>query len=349
MRIRVPVTPLVNKIHTPSKVILLGLFVAALLAPLPYVLIAPSNPDDVLGKLISIDGVPTFQDRAKDKTIKSRLFITSVLVTNPNSYISGGEILLNWISGDTAVLPHDSVFPPEKTEAQVTAENTADMKNSQSEATAASLSYLGYDLKSAVEITDIKIESDAFKKLRKSDRIVSVAGTRITKASDIRDALKAKKVGDLVAITVARDNLTFLVKLMANSEGAPVVGIFVSNSYDFPISVKFNLERTGGPSGGLIFSLGIIEKLAPEDLLRGRKVAGTGTIDAAGNVGPIGGINEKLIGAAKAGATIFLAPEANCVDLTDIPKGLIVIPVKTLKAAVSVLQSENPATFSGCK
>ena len=136
---------------------------------------------------------------------------------------------------------------------------------------------------------------------------------------------------------------------MANSEGAPVVGIFVSNSYDFPISVKFNLERTGGPSGGLIFSLGIIEKLAPEDLLRGRKVAGTGTIDAAGNVGPIGGINEKLIGAAKAGATIFLAPEANCVDLTDIPKGLIVIPVKTLKAAVSALQSESPATFSGCK
>ena len=83
-----PVTPLVNKIHTPSKVILLGLFAAALLAPLPYVLIAPSTPDDVLGKLISIDGVPTFQDRAKDKTIKSRLFITSVLVTNPNSYIN---------------------------------------------------------------------------------------------------------------------------------------------------------------------------------------------------------------------------------------------------------------------
>ena len=344
MRIRVPVTPLVNKIHTPSKVILLGLFAAALLAPLPYVLIAPSTPDDVLGKLISIDGVPTFQDRAKDKTIKSRLFITSVLVTNPNSYISGGEILLNWISGDTAVLPHSSVFPPEKSEAEVTAENTADMKNSQFDATAASLNYLGYNLKSAVEITDVKTESDAFNKLRKSDRIVSVAGTRISKASDIRDALKAKKVGDLVAITVARDNLTFLVKLMANSEGAPVVGIFVSNSY-----VKFNLERTGGPSGGLIFSLGIIEKLAPEDLLRGRKVAGTGTIDAAGNVGPIGGINEKLIGAAKAGATIFLAPEANCVDLTDIPKGLIVIPVKTLKAAVSALQSESPATFSGCK
>jgi len=345
----VPITPLVNKIHTPSKVILLALFAAALLAPLPYVLIAPSIPDDVLGKLISIDGVPTFQDRAKDKAIKSRLFITSVLVTNRNSYISGGEILLNWVSGSAAVLPHSSIYPPQKTEAQVSAENTADMKNSQFEATAAALKYLGYNLKSAVEITDVKTESDAFEKLLKSDRIVSVAGTRITKASDIRDALRAKKVGDLVEITIARKNLTFLVKLMANTEGAPVIGIFVNNSYDFPISVKFNLERTGGPSGGLIFSLGIIEKLTPEDLLHGRKVAGTGTIDAAGNVGPIGGINEKLIGAAKAGATIFLAPAANCIDLTHIPKGLQVIPVKTLTEAVSALRNENPATISGCK
>ncbi|MSX44664.1 MAG: PDZ domain-containing protein, partial [Actinobacteria bacterium] len=300
MRIRVPITPLVNKIHTPSKVILLALFVAAFLAPLPYVLIAPSTPDDVLGKLITIENVPTFQDRAKDKNLKSRLFITSVLVTNPNSYISGGEILLNWISGDTAVLPHDSIFPPQKTEAEVTAENTADMKNSQHDATAASLNYLGYNLKSVVEITDVKSESDAFKKLQKGDQIIAVDGIAITKTTDIRDVLKNKKVGDLAAIKIARDNLTLQIKLMANSAGAPVVGIFVTNSYDFPISIKFNLERTGGPSGGLIFSLGIIEKLTPEDLIHGRKIAGTGTIDAAGNVGPIGGINEKLIGAAKA-------------------------------------------------
>ncbi|MSZ00385.1 MAG: PDZ domain-containing protein [Actinobacteria bacterium] len=349
MRIRVPITPLVNKIHTPSKVILLALFVAAFLAPLPYVLIAPSTPDDVLGKLITIENVPTFQDRAKDKNLKSRLFITSVLVTNPNSYVSGGEILLNWISGDTAVLPHDSIFPPQKTEAEVTAENTADMKNSQHDATAASLNYLGYNLKSVVEITDVKSESDAFKKLQKGDQIIAVDGIAITKTTDIRDVLKNKKVGDLAAIKIARDNLTLQIKLMANSADAPVVGIFVTNSYDFPISIKFNLERTGGPSGGLIFSLGIIEKLTPEDLIHGRKIAGTGTIDAAGNVGPIGGINEKLIGAAKAGATIFLAPAANCVDLTHIPKGLLVIPVETLKAAVSALKSENPATISGCK
>lgn len=343
-----PITPLVNKVHTPSKVILLALFALAFIAPLPYVLIAPSVPDDVLGKLISIKGVPTFQDRAKDKSIKSRLFITSVLVTNPDSYLSGGEILLNWISGNTAVLPHDSIYPPDVSAAEVSAENSADMKNSQFDATAASLNFLGYNLKSVVEVTDIQSQSDAINKLKKADRILSVDGVAITKTTDIRDALKNKKAGELVEIKIARDNLTFLVKLMANSSGVPVIGIFVANSYDFPISVKFNLDRTGGPSGGLIFSLGIIEKLTPEDLLHGRKVAGTGTIDADGKVGPIGGINEKLIGAAKAGATIFLAPAANCADLTHIPKGLLVIPVKTLTEAVSALRIENPVTISGC-
>ncbi len=105
------------------------------------------------------------------------------------------------------------------------------------------------------------------------------------------------------------------------------------------VTATISVKDTGGPSGGLIFALGIIEKLTSEDLLAGRVIAGTGTIDPSGKVGPIGGIDEKLIAAKRSGATIFLAPSDNCEDVHHIPAGLSVYSVSTLKEAVKVLQN----------
>lgn len=104
------------------------------------------------------------------------------------------------------------------------------------------------------------------------------------------------------------------------------------------VTVSIKLKNTGGPSGGLVFALGIIEKLTSEDLLAGRTVAGTGTMDRAGHIGPIGGIDEKLIAARRAGATAFFAPSENCDDVHHIPEGLTVYSVSTLREAVSVLK-----------
>ena len=102
--------------------------------------------------------------------------------------------------------------------------------------------------------------------------------------------------------------------------------------------IKFDLPNTGGPSGGLIFALGIIEKLDSNQLVKGRVIAGTGTINKKGLVGPIGGIEDKLIGAKRAGATLFIAPIDNCIDIANIPKGLQVIAVSTLADAVELLK-----------
>lgn len=110
----------------------------------------------------------------------------------------------------------------------------------------------------------------------------------------------------------------------------------------FPFEISITLKNTGGPSGGLIFALGIVEKLTPKDLLSGRVVAGSGTINKSGKVGGIGGIEEKLIAARRAGATVFLASSENCKDIENIPSGIKVYSVATLKEAVSVLEnSEN--------
>lgn len=116
-----------------------------------------------------------------------------------------------------------------------------------------------------------------------------------------------------------------------------------STKYIFPFPVDISLKDTGGPSGGLIFALGVVEKLTPEDLLRGRVVAGTGTISIDGRVGAIGGIDDKMIAAKKAGATIFFAPAANCADVTHIPSGITIYSVKTLAEAVGVLKNSKTA------
>ena len=101
---------------------------------------------------------------------------------------------------------------------------------------------------------------------------------------------------------------------------------------------QFDLPNTGGPSGGLIFALGIIEKLDSSQLVKGRVIAGTGTINKKGLIGPIGGIEDKLIGAKRAGATLFIAPIDNCIDIANIPKGLQVVAVSTLADAVELLK-----------
>ena len=117
--------------------------------------------------------------------------------------------------------------------------------------------------------------------------------------------------------------------------------------------IKFDLPNTGGPSGGLIFALGIVEKLNKAQLINGRLIAGTGTINKKGEVGPIGGIEDKLIGAKRAGATLFLAPIDNCVDIANVPNGLQVVAVSTLAQAVTLLKEPAQALarlpkLSGC-
>ena len=113
--------------------------------------------------------------------------------------------------------------------------------------------------------------------------------------------------------------------------------------------IEISLAKTGGPSGGLAFAIGIVELLTSENILQGRSVATTGTIDRNGNVGSIGGVAEKILAAKKVGATLFLVPQGNCKDLAPnvatIPKGIKVAAVSTLKEAITALNSKDP---QGC-
>jgi PDZ domain-containing protein len=102
--------------------------------------------------------------------------------------------------------------------------------------------------------------------------------------------------------------------------------------------ITFKVSKTGGPSGGLVFSIGLVELLTEMDLMQGRHIAGTGTIDNRGVVGPIGGINEKILSAKKVGATVFFAPVGNAEEIANTPDGIKVITVATLAQAISYLE-----------
>jgi PDZ domain-containing protein len=328
------------------------LTIATLAAPIPYVFFKPGVPDNVTAGLIEINDVESYDANGK-------LYITSILVTNPNSPVFGAETLYNWAIGPHVVLPREVVYPPAVEGRVIERDSRAEMSGSKVTATAAALSYLGYEFEEIYFISQVREYSDAKGKLEPGDRILIVDGDTINEIEEIRSAYSDKSVGDVIEIEVEREingetqKVVERVRLVSNQEpGAdpdrPAIGILVGTTAKFPVDIDFNIRGVGGPSAGLIFAVGVVEKMTPEDLLRGRKIAGTGSISPSGQVGAIGGIEEKMIGASRKGATIFLAPRENCPDIKHVPDGLKVIPVSTLSEAIAALRAPDDFRFPTC-
>lgn len=346
------ISPLRYRWSFPAKFFFYLLTIATLLAPIPFVFFKPGVPDNVAGKIISIKDAKTYP-------INGKLFITSILVTNPDSPVFGAETLVNWAIGPHVVLPKESVYPPIKPAQKIERDSRNEMESSKVTSTAAALRYLGYDFDEVYYVSDIRDYSDAIKKLKIGDVITEIDGKEINQIEEIRTSYAKKSIGDSLLITVERKDkngkvtpVTTRVILVENldieEKERPAIGILVGTSARFPIDVDFNLPGVGGPSAGLIFAVGIVEKLTEEDLVRGRKIAGTGTITASGKVGGIGGIEEKMVGASRIGATIFIAPRENCPDIEHVPKGLKVIPVSTLSEAIEALRAPDNFQHASC-
>jgi PDZ domain-containing protein len=142
-------------------------------------------------------------------------------------------------------------------------------------------------------------------------------------------------------ILVVRDGKELVIDITPEFKvDAYVIGAMIGYTYDFPVEVSVQLGNVGGPSGGLMFSLGILDALTPGSLAGENHVAGTGTISPSGQVGPIGGIGLKMIAARNAGADLFLAPVGNCDEVIDsVPEGLSVVAVRDLSQAKSAVES----------
>jgi PDZ domain-containing protein len=178
--------------------------------------------------------------------------------------------------------------------------------------------------------------------LRPGDVFTSVDGQPVTSVSKLLELIRAKPVGTALTVGYLRDGQAATARITTRTDngGPPRIGVEPDQKQPHPFDLTFNLGEIGGPSAGLMFSLGIIDKLKPEDLTGGKIIAGTGTIDDEGRVGPIGGIAQKLVGAKSAGAQVFLVPADNCAEaVANAQPHLPLLKVATLDDALGALES----------
>lgn len=295
-----------------------------------------SDGDDV--PLISVSGAETYP------TAGALDLLTVQVVGSRERTPSWFELALAWFDPAKAVLPLDDVFPEGQTTEQRNQESAVMMVDSQKEATAAALTELGYDVQAMVRVYSLTDDSAAQGILEPDDIIRAANGQAITETDELRSIINAGE-GAPVELTVERAGETLtetVTPTLTTVDGKDtwLIGVTTLHDYDFPIDVTIQLDNVGGPSAGMMFALGIIDTLSEGELNGGEQVAGTGTIDAAGTVGAIGGIRQKLYGAKDAGAEWFLAPESNCDEVVGhIPSGLRVFSVATLDDALTVLET----------
>ena len=331
-----------------ALIVALIALVALTFLPTAYVIQRPGPVYDTLGTaqgadgedvpLISIDGAETYE------TGGSLNLLTVQVVGNRERTPSWFELLLAWMDPSRAVVPIDSVFPEGVTTEQRDEQNAALMVNSQHEATAAALQELGYDTGAQVTVVEAADDSPADGLLEPDDVITAIDGTAVTSANGLRESIQ-KAEGDPVDLTVLRDGAAQQVEITPALSGEGdeqtwLVGITLTTEYDFPFDVTIQLDNVGGPSAGMMFALGIIDELTPGELTGGEDIAGTGTIDADGSVGAIGGIRQKLYGAEEAGADYFLAPASNCDEVVGhVPDGIRVFRTATLDESLTILET----------
>jgi len=331
--------------------------VGVYLQPVPYAEMTPGPTFDTLGSyqgtpLVTINGHQTFKT-------DGQLRMVTVGVSSQDYQMPLGTALIGWLSSDEAIVPKETIYPPGTTQQQSDQQNAVEFTDSQDAAITAALGALGIKPSgSEVVVAAVTSGSPADGKLDAGDVIKSVDGTAITTGGDagmaqVQNVIQKLTPGQQVAVVVSRagKQQTVTMSTTKNSSGKAAVGIAVETENTFPFNVSIQLNGVGGPSAGMMFALGIIDKLTSGGNITGGKVvAGTGTIDANGVVGAIGGIQMKTIGARRDGATVFLAPADNCADAkANLPAGLELAKVSTLQDALTALADVRAGkTPPGC-
>jgi Lon-like protease len=322
---------------------LIGLVLALNFYRLPVVALSPGPMEDVLARL-KVEGSRVYGSEGK-------LYLTSVGIDDNVRFY---EALLDMANRDVELLPRERLYPEDQDTTEIDEENAVLMDRSKETATVVALREVGYRIEpSGVEITQVVSGAPADGRLAAGDRILAADGRAVDSIEEVRAAITRHRSGERVAFRVRRGqaekNVSVPVRLADNQ---PRVGILLRDLFpDLPVKVTIETENNiGGPSAGLMFTLSIIDKLTPEDLTGGRRIAGTGEIALDGSVGPVGGVAEKLIAVRRLGVTTFLIPAGNCASVRGrIPDGLRLVKVAKIGDALRFLRdAQAAATAPGC-
>lgn len=331
---------LVSRRSQTFTIALLALLLAGLVASLvqvPLVSLGPGPTYNTIGEeagksVVTVTGRPVYPTTG-------HLQMTTVGVTDDLRALTA---LKAWADPSEELVPRSAIYPPDKTNEQVQKENTAQFDESENNAEIAALTYLKQPVK--VVVGPVSPGAPAGNVLKEGDQLLTVKGTDVTSPEQVRQILTTTRPGDDVVIRYQRGNAAPVegtVRVGSRPDGPQgFLGISPEGRPLDPNQIVISLGDVGGPSAGLMFALAVIDKITPDDLAAGKFIAGTGEIYPTGDVGPIGGIRLKLLGARHDGATDFLVPAANCAEAAaHTPDGLHLIKVATLADAVAALKA----------
>jgi Lon-like protease len=321
--------------------ILLAVFLLVIIGwnvTLPYVVWSPGPVPEIVS-MITVDGATTYP-------VKGNLYMLTVSQQDVNPY----ELVAAWRDPTVDVIPREAVRPvgqsPE--EYQRVAQN--DMVESKDTAVYVALTHLGYDVSysgDGVYVSTVLEDTPAASVLQVGDVITAINGQEVDLATDAVALIQAHSIGDTITLTIQRGAQTIDVDvtLVPNTqdETRPMVGFGASTynlSYVFPFEVDIDSTNIGGPSAGMMYTLAVIDVLTPDDITKGHRIAGTGTIASDGTVGAIGGVRQKVEGAEAAGAEYVLVPKDNYEDaLTADVSNIQIVEIGTVDDALSFLSS----------
>ena len=279
--------------------------------------------------------------------IAGQFFLVTVVSQAP---IAAGEWVLGHIDPAIQIVPPEQVTPKNTTPQQQAKQDYQMLFDSETTAIAVGLKLAGYTtavVSKGVRVDSILAGSHANGLLQVGDIITGLNGTPIQTTDDLINGIKTQTSLSAVhlSLTRAQQQLKVDVPLMAPAapNGTPKLGVQIEPAgFDykppFPISIQTD-KISGGPSAGLIFTLTVYNSLAPINLTGGRRIAGTGTINLDGSVGPIGGVKQKIFAAEAVGATYFLCPVENYADAVSVAKTIKVVKIATVEQAVDFLRS----------
>lgn len=335
----------------PTAGIALALVLALVfsLVPIPFVVYSPGPTFDVLGKqgqtaILQVEGAQSGEQQ--DPATGQLRMVTISELGGPGSAVTAMDILRAWIRPGYSVYRYSDIYPADITADQIQQASSAQMQSSHSTASVAALEYLGYDLPTVITIVGASEDMDAHGKVQPDDVLLSITTADgvehpMDSPADPFALLETVAPGTTVKVKVKRDGTEAVESIETSADPtnpyAPgsKLGIMLSFDIDMPLDIQFHLEKVGGPSAGMIFALGIIDRLEGGTMVGDKVVAGTGALGYNGTVQPIGGVKQKMYGAQRDGAEYFLAPADNCDEVVgNEPRGIEVFAVGTLGQAV---------------
>lgn len=338
--------------------VLSALILVGLLGFLPasdYVVESPGPAVNVNGKLEGKEVMSVKNTNA----LTTPLAMTTVSVQGcDDKGINYWQLIKSKLTSSDAVVDRDSVCPKSINEKTISQVSAAQMTGSQDSAVVAAWQLTKPDAKFTLTVEQAVTDS-AKQAFKKGDKLVSIVdadskSVQITNYKQLREVLEKLTPGKPIKLTVERGSATQEVSVVGakpedSSRKGAMLGITLNVNPPAGHEVTYAVKNIGGPSAGMIFALNIAQHLEGKNYAGTTPVAGTGTIDLSGNVGAIGGIKQKMLGAKDEGYKVFLAPAANCADVVgNEPKGMTVIPVSTLSEARAAMQrvaaGQAPAT-----